>query len=189
MQPKYQIGQEVWMIEERKAVPEMITGIFKDEGHTGEINYTFNKVTQGEGRYIENYWFGNQNFSPPNKNSLTHFNMNRVIKFRAWDAIARTMFESLDLRDTRICGFYDLGYEIMQFTGLLDKNRKEIYEGDIVRCSKGCPHQVIWEEVSDFSFHCGRWYLDRLLDGYSWVGSEELIGNIYENPELLTPHP
>ena len=68
-------------------------------------------------------------------------------------------------------------YPVMQYTGRKDKNGKEIYEGDILRFAhmKG---KVFYE---DFAF---------LWDGnppahQAWPHDAEVIGNIYENPELL----
>lgn len=71
---------------------------------------------------------------------------------------------------------------VSQYTGLTDKNGKRVFIGDIVICSAGCQHQVIWEQ------DCGGMpavTLSGLLDGYSWMGDEEVIGNIHDNPELL----
>ena len=80
---------------------------------------------------------------------------------------------------------------IMQYTGLKDKNGKEIYEGDICRLipteenKHNSPHMVgirtvYWDETY-FS-----WYFTGFVT-ISWGGFEsiEVIGNIYENPELL----
>jgi len=63
-----------------------------------------------------------------------------------------------------------------QVTGLLDKSSKEIYEGDIVLGNDSTyPHEII--------FHHGRFKENNsgLLFSTTW----EIIGNIYENPELL----
>lgn len=76
---------------------------------------------------------------------------------------------------------------LCQYTGLKDKNGEKIFIGDIIRCTKGCPHEVIWLKE-----YAGRYfggmpavYLSGLLEGYAWMGEEEKIGNIFDNPELL----
>lgn len=78
-------------------------------------------------------------------------------------------------------------YVLMQSTGLKDKNGVDVYQGDIIRCTSGCLHEVIWLEEYGGTFIGGMpaWYLSGLRNGYSWAGREEVIGNIYENPELM----
>lgn len=72
-------------------------------------------------------------------------------------------------------------------TGLRDKNGKLIFEGDIVNCSSGCPHEVIYVKEYGGTYLGGMpaFYLSGLREGYAWTGSEELIGNIHDTPELL----
>lgn len=76
---------------------------------------------------------------------------------------------------------------LMQSTGLFDRNGKEVFIGDIVKCTRGCSHEVYLEKEYGGTFIGGMpaIYLKGLLSGYAWTGDEEIIGNIYENPELL----
>ena len=77
--------------------------------------------------------------------------------------------------------------ELMQSTGLFDRNGKEVFVGDIVKCTRGCHHEVYLEKEYGGTFIGGMpaIYLKGIKEGYAWTGDEEIIGNIYENPELL----
>lgn len=76
---------------------------------------------------------------------------------------------------------------LMQSTGLFDRNGKEVFVGDIVKCTRGCLHEVYLEKEYGGTFIGGMpaIYLKGLREGYAWTEHEEIIGNIYENPELL----
>jgi len=113
----------------------------------------------------------------------------REIKFRAWDKINKTMYHDIHKLDSlaeKISRPNE--YEIMQFTGLLDKSGKEIYEGDIVRAIY--PNIEI-NRIADLdqTFVVGwenRYPHDSFL-GYNFglFDSIEIIGNIWENGGLL----
>ena len=67
----------------------------------------------------------------------------------------------------------------LQFTGLKDKDGKEIYEGDYIKVDTGVTRRVEWrEEFAGFMPFV-------IPEFASYAGSLEVIGNIYENPELL----
>ena len=134
--------------------------------------------------------------------------MNREIKFRAWNGkkITYTPIVSdgtdggetstVMLNEAIEC--YD--YILMQYTGLKDKNGKEIYEGDIGKVHNGDPFApetlvvVIFENGSFGVYPLANQtdifankYMGKMLsfsDGYN-KESFEVIGNRYENPELL----
>ena len=78
-------------------------------------------------------------------------------------------------------------FELMQSTGLHDKNGKEVFVGDIIKCTRGCLHEVYIEKEYGGTYIGGMpaIYLKGIREGYAWTGAEEIQGNIYENPELL----
>lgn len=76
---------------------------------------------------------------------------------------------------------------LMQSTGLKDKNGQEVFVGDIIKCTRGCLHEVYIEKEYGGTFIGGMpaVYLKGLGEGYAWTEHEEIIGNVYENQELL----
>ncbi|ODV55444.1 YopX family protein [Lysinibacillus fusiformis] len=152
--------------------------------------------------------------------------MSREIKFRAWDELEKRMWTLDDAGEDSGDGsiqyfsengslefgrleYYDTGlgvnshfekFPLMQYTGLKDKDGKEIYEGDIIRFTNGIDE--VYEEVGTVVFdleECGykAQYTDDgvthciylinpkvFADKYTEI-TYEIIGNIYENPELL----
>jgi len=123
--------------------------------------------------------------------------MSREIKFRAWGKWRNsTDFEMRYAKDGTCFNdsegaFPDeiievtnanYGWIWMQYTGLKDKNGKEICEGDVID-NEGA-HQK-YEVI----FHKGCFCIERGGLGYHIFNEKEveIIGNIYENPELLTP--
>lgn len=78
-------------------------------------------------------------------------------------------------------------YVVEQFTGFLDRNGKEIYEGDIVNNIEGVNETAVcvWDESNaEFDFRCkdGKYTRDNVK---SWLEMYEVIGNVHENGDLI----
>lgn len=122
----------------------------------------------------------------------------REIKFRAWDFQNNEMIHGVGITpESDLCVPYKINptpnnpeyldyypeSTLMQFTGLHDKNGREIYEGDIYH--QGDPkitYTVVWADTGMKGKQNG----SSSYAGLShWADRIEVIGNIHENPELL----
>ena len=118
----------------------------------------------------------------------------REIKFRAWHKGKKIISEVLGIDilhkeiffsngDVYYCEISDFKYiELMQYTGLKDKNEKEIYEGDIVKFLNGF-FEVIWcNEKASFMLK-NKKYKEFLNFIYENNNEMEIVGNIYQTLE------
>lgn len=151
--------------------------------------------------------------------------MKKVFMFRAWSgrkmiyfnfrnilgALSTSQTEtnlsatvgSLEIGDFTCIDCEENEHNVMQFTGLLDKNGKEIYEGDIVKDVSNYVYNGVVYVVKFGDYDNDGLYED-YIGGYGWYGevvdgwldkgdvigfdrikNVEVIGNIFENPELL----
>jgi len=116
----------------------------------------------------------------------------REIKFRAWDAEHKKMRGHTDPQTIQAVIFgndYGGRIEIMQYTGLKDKNGKEIYEGDIASCvynGNSNIYTVVFDlSELDYKATNGKKNYGENFQYMPCCEEIEIIGNIYENPELL----
>ena len=122
--------------------------------------------------------------------------MKDMMKFRAWNEQAKDMYQDHTVKKF---GF-DRDWKYMQFTGLLDHKDKEIFEGDIIKCIDK-NHTAIYNHKFKVYYVTNMagfaiWDLDNHKNSsphYLGFGNYseklfeyEVVGNIYENPDLLT---
>ena len=125
----------------------------------------------------------------------------REMKFRAWSTLLKEMLNPGSKEEIEEYPEYGLtvsfdgriyekdnegtsclmdNLKLMQFTGLKDKNGKEIYEGDIVEFEEQL-HKEVYTAITDYGFH----YHPFIIGGTHLPKDCEVIGNKFENPELL----
>ena len=117
--------------------------------------------------------------------------MNREIKFRAWDGIRKEMIYNSNQScfDPRM----NVGWELMQFTGLKDKNGRDMFEGDLCASVEGGIIGKIEFHNGAFCWTDGVCYWPLAVNQRGQVidykidadGDLELRGNIFENSDLL----
>jgi uncharacterized phage protein (TIGR01671 family) len=114
--------------------------------------------------------------------------MGREIKFRAWDTETKEMsYDFLNKHWLRVC--IESPYvELMQYTGLKDKDGREIFEGDIVGVNAYLGHgygrKVVFRNGC-FGFEAVPNVSEEICYLEVWTENVEIIGNEFENPELL----
>ena len=122
----------------------------------------------------------------------------REFKFRAWDT------EKQEMATVNFIGLndYEVGMEdeecrrwratypyvcrLMQYTNLKDKNGKEIYEGDILKVKLDNGEANLYVKYTNGEYRVvneGKW--EDSLYIYMYFGDVEVVGNIYENEDLL----
>lgn len=121
-----------------------------------------------------------------------------TLKFRAWlkeekrmtDVNEMTFIDGEVYLISDVTDFYAYEeFKLMQSTGLRDKNGKEIFEGDIVKFTITNGFDYVVDEYGVVNYKQGAFFIVKdfaeYLISYVYTDKIEVIGDIYENPELL----
>ena len=115
----------------------------------------------------------------------------REIKFRAWDKNKNKMvYPTKKYTNGGLLEWFE-DEDLMQYTGLKDKNGKEIYEGDVVKTG-GDFGEVLYDDQHSgfiilFQPHSAKKKSGCATLASTWPSPlKEIVGNIYENPDLIS---
>lgn len=114
----------------------------------------------------------------------------RPIKFRLWDKVGKFWVSNYAVNPEGNVIFFNFINNfnliqercvLMQFTGLYDKNEKEIWEGDVVSLNAEGAYLVTWDE-EDCLFKFGH---SPVFEACAYKAEIMVIGNVFENSELV----
>ena len=114
----------------------------------------------------------------------------KELKFRAWDG-KKMIDDVIPASDTGIVELFEYEHQVTeveaveQYTGLTDKNGKEIYEGDVVNI-QGIKYYVDFEHGGFwFNNDNRKWKVNRPFTHFQEINDTEVVGNVHENADLL----